>query len=95
MYISEQQPAIGLYEFVYVKEIKRNYEHLIEIRFSASGGKRLEEITNGRVGQKILIVFDGRVYSAPVVTDKVSGGVVQLSGLDAEEIKQLLDVLTK
>ncbi len=39
----------------------------IDFRLNSEGAKRFGEITRNNVGQRLAIVLDGELYSAPVI----------------------------
>ncbi len=52
------------------------------------------QVTGANVGKYIAIVLDNRVYSAPVVNQKITGGNSQISGnFDIREAQDLANVL--
>ena len=52
------------------------------------------QVTGANIGKYIAIVLDNRVYSAPVVNQKISGGNSQISGnFDIREAQDLANVL--
>ena len=53
---------------------------LIEITFNDRGRKQFAGITRERVGQRLAIIIDGRLYCAPVIRDEISGGKAEISG---------------
>ncbi len=58
------------------------------------GGQKFAKATAGHIGRQLAIVWDGRVISAPVIRDAITGRRVNVDGhfKDAEAI-QLLDLL--
>ncbi|MFC1834413.1 preprotein translocase subunit SecD, partial [Thermodesulfobacteriota bacterium] len=53
----------------------------VTITFSEKGAKLFEKITGDHAGKRLAIVFDGRVFSAPVIKEKVSGGKAIIQGV--------------
>ena len=49
-------------------------------RFDEAGARRFAEITTQNVGRPFAIVLDGRILSAPVIREPITGGAGQISG---------------
>jgi len=67
---------------------------IISIEFDGEGGKQFAQITQESVGQPLAIVLDGKVLSAPVVQEPITGGKAQITGnrsvQEAQKIALLL-----
>ncbi|MDD5693460.1 MAG: protein translocase subunit SecD [Patescibacteria group bacterium] len=62
----------------------------ISLEFSSDGAKKFEEITGRNVGKPIAIVLDGKIISAPNVSEKITGGNAQITGeFDIKEANAL------
>jgi preprotein translocase subunit SecD len=69
-------------------------EPYVLISFNSEGAKRFEEITGENVGKRLAIILDEKVFSAPVIREKISGGVATIEGrFTIEEAKELAAVL--
>ena len=55
-------------------------EWVVNFSFDAAGARRFAEITTRQVGQPFAIVLDGKVISAPVIREPITGGQGQISG---------------
>jgi SecD/SecF fusion protein len=53
---------------------------IVTFRFDNIGAKRFAEITRTHVGEPFAIVLDGKVISAPVIQQPITGGSGQISG---------------
>jgi preprotein translocase subunit SecD len=65
----------------------------VVIKLTQDGAHAFQEFTTGLVGERIAIVSDGVVVSAPTVQEPITSGVVQagnLSKADAEELARRL-----
>jgi preprotein translocase subunit SecD len=72
----------------------RYNEPYVSIRFDEAGAKLFEEITGRHVQDRMAIILDGNVYSAPVIREKIAGGSAQITGaFTMEEAKDLAIVL--
>lgn len=64
------------------------------INFNSTGARRFEELTGESVGKRMAIVLDGKVYSAPVIQEKIRGGRASITGsFTTEEAHDLAIVL--
>ena len=50
----------------------------IFINFTDSGAKRLAEVTSKHIGDRLAIVIDGKLYSAPRIYTPITGGQAHL-----------------
>jgi len=55
-------------------------EWVVNFSFDAAGAKRFADITTRNVGKPFAIVLDGKVISAPVIREPITGGQGQISG---------------
>ncbi|MFP4528417.1 MAG: protein translocase subunit SecD [Candidatus Kapaibacterium sp.] len=62
---------------------------------NAEGAERWARITGANIKKRIAIVLDGRVYSAPTVQDKISGGSSQITGMADVQEARLLEIVLK
>ncbi len=75
-------------------DTQRGGEPYVSISFNAQGAKIFEKQTAAHVQERMAIVLDGNVYSAPVIREKIPGGSAQISGaFTLEEAKDLTIVL--
>lgn len=66
----------------------------VGIRFNSRGARLFDQLTAAHVGQRLAIVLDDIVYSAPVIRERISGGVAQITGnFSEDEAKDLAIVL--
>ena len=67
---------------------------VVNFRFDTTGGRQFGNATKESVGQRLAIVLDGRVISAPVVREPILGGNGQISGsFNAESASELAILL--
>jgi protocatechuate 3,4-dioxygenase beta subunit len=62
----------------------------VAIRFNAGGAARFAEITGANTGQRLAILFDGKLLSTPVIRSRISGGQAVISGNYTREQAQAL-----
>ena len=69
-------------------------EPYVSINFNRQGGRKFAQVTGEHVGERLAIVLDNVVYSAPVIREKIEGGRAQVSGsFTTEEAHDLAIVL--
>jgi len=65
-------------------------EPYVSIDFDKKGGRDFERITEANVKKRLAIVLDNKVYSAPVIQEKISGGKARITGnFTMEEARDL------
>lgn len=52
----------------------------VSIEFDKKGGRIFEDITEQNVKKRLAIILDDKVYSAPVIQEKISGGSARITG---------------
>ncbi len=52
----------------------------VTMSFNARGARIFERVTGESVGRRMAIVLDGKVYSAPVIRERIGGGKASISG---------------
>ncbi|MFH2045604.1 MAG: protein translocase subunit SecD [Pseudomonadota bacterium] len=66
----------------------------VAINFDNKGAKAFERITEENVKKRLAIVLDNKIYSAPVIQEKISGGRAQITGsFTPEEARDLAIIL--
>lgn len=68
---------------------------VVLMEMNSDGAERWAQITGANIGKRIAIVLDGRVYSAPVVQNKIPNGSSQITGSGSPEEANLLAVVLK
>jgi preprotein translocase subunit SecD len=53
---------------------------VVSFKFDANGGRRFGDVTKANVGKPFAIVLDGKVISAPVIREAITGGAGIISG---------------
>jgi preprotein translocase subunit SecD len=83
----------------YIQDARvRPADHLqgasVELILNASGARLFEQITAANVKRRLAIVLDNRVYSAPVIQERIGGGRASITGsFDIKEARDLAIVL--
>ena len=52
----------------------------VTMSFNTRGARIFERVTGESVGRRMAIVLDGKVYSAPVIRERIGGGKASISG---------------
>jgi preprotein translocase subunit SecD len=66
----------------------------VELILNSSGARLFEQITAANVKRRLAIVLDNRVYSAPVIQERIAGGRASITGnFDIKEARDLAIVL--
>ena len=66
----------------------------VSMEMTSKAGTQWAQVTGRNIGKYIAVVLDERVYSAPVVNQKISGGNSQITGnFDIREANDLANVL--
>ncbi len=66
----------------------------VSMQMNPEGARAWRKLTGANIKNRIAIVLDGLVYSAPVVNDEIGGGNSQISGnFTIEEAQDLANIL--
>ncbi|HQI01416.1 MAG TPA: protein translocase subunit SecD [Deltaproteobacteria bacterium] len=69
-------------------------EPYVAISFNREGARIFEQVTSENVGKRLAIILDGKVYSAPVIREAITGGKAVIEGrFTMEEASDLAIVL--
>ncbi|MFC1857705.1 protein translocase subunit SecD [Thermodesulfobacteriota bacterium] len=69
-------------------------EPYVSLDFDRKGARLFEKITEENVKKRLAIVLDKKVYSAPVIQEKISGGTARITGnFTTDEARDLAIVL--
>jgi len=58
----------------------QNNRPVINFSLNSEGAQIFGDFTGKSVGKRLAIVLDGKVYSAPVINERIGGGAGQISG---------------
>lgn len=59
--------------------------YVVSLTFTEQGTKDFATATTNNVGKRIAIIYDGQVYSNPVVREAITGGQCQIDGMSSYE----------
>jgi preprotein translocase subunit SecD len=66
----------------------------VELILNPAGARLFEQITAANVKRRLAIVLDNRVYSAPVIQERIAGGRASITGnFDLKEARDLAIIL--
>ncbi|HXG52140.1 MAG TPA: protein translocase subunit SecD [candidate division Zixibacteria bacterium] len=66
----------------------------VELILNSTGARLFEQITAANVKRRLAIILDNRVYSAPVIQERIGGGRASITGnFDIKEARDLAIVL--
>lgn len=66
----------------------------VTIKLTERGKQRMDELTRNSIGGRLAIVVNGKPLIAPVITSRVPGGIVQISGdFTLEEAERIADTI--
>jgi preprotein translocase subunit SecD len=82
-----------------LEDAKTGFDNLgrpvVTLEFDKEGARQFDEATATNVGRRIAIVLDGKVISAPVVQERISGGSAQISGSFTTDEAQRLAIMLR
>jgi preprotein translocase subunit SecD len=93
--VKKQSMLTGAYLVDAKVQIDSQYnEPYVSIKFDKKGARIFERITGENVKKRLAIVLDNKVYSAPVIQEKIAGGEARITGnFTMEEAHDLAIVL--
>ncbi len=53
---------------------------MVSLNFNSRGARIFDRVTGENAGRRMAIVLDGKIYSAPVIRERISGGRASISG---------------
>ncbi len=69
-------------------------EPYVSVAFDSRGARQFAELTTRNVGKRLAIILDGKVQSAPVIQEPITGGEARITGdFTMEEARDLAVVL--
>ncbi|MBM2817123.1 MAG: secD [Ignavibacteria bacterium] len=72
-----------------------NNQPMVLMSMNSDGSERWARITGANLQKRIAIVLDERIYSAPTVQSKITGGNSQITGMANTEEAHLLEIVLK
>lgn len=68
---------------------------IVNMEMDAEGAVEWARITGANINKRIAIMLDGKVFSAPVVRNKITGGRSQIEGMANLDEAKLLEIVLK
>lgn len=76
------------------QDFDMNGSPAVSMTMNSEGARAWERLTANNIGERIAIVLDDYVYSAPVVQGEIAGGTSSITGnFSVEEAKDLANIL--
>ena len=63
---------------------------MVDLTFTDDGKTVFADATTKNVGKRIAIIYDGKIYSNPVVNEPITQGQCQISGMTSYEEAETL-----
>jgi len=57
----------------------------IEIKFTARGQQGFAEVTGQNIGDRLAIIIDGQVITAPRINTEISDGIAEITGVFSKQ----------
>ncbi len=68
----------------YIQDAYVNFDQFnhayVGLTFNSSGARRFEQLTSEHTGQRMAIVLDGKIHSAPTIQERIGGGRASITG---------------
>ncbi len=81
-----QSTALTGEHFVHAEVLLDNfYQPYVSIQFDSEGADLFEQLTERNIGKSIAIFVGGELISAPRVSEKIAGGIAQITGQFTQE----------
>ncbi|MFC1834412.1 protein translocase subunit SecD [Thermodesulfobacteriota bacterium] len=75
-------------------QVDRTGRPYVSMDFNSRGAELFDRVTRDNVGKRLAIILDKRIYSAPVIKSRISGGSAIIEGrFSPEEARDLVIVL--
>jgi SecD/SecF fusion protein len=68
---------------------------MVMMDMNSDGAERWARITGANIKKQVAVVLDGRVYTAPTVQNKITGGRSQITGSSTIDEARLLEIVLK
>ncbi len=93
--ILDSEPLMGGEDITNARPAFNEFgQSYVGLEFNRRGANTFERITGENIKKRMAIVLDGKVYSAPVIQDRIGGGKASITGsFTTEEAQDLAIVL--
>ena len=90
----KRRPELGGQDVSTARAIYQQRGWEIDLHFTKAGAETFARVTRENINQRLAIVLDNEVISAPVIQSEIPGGNAQITGsFTAEEAQQLASAL--
>lgn len=79
-YVITRKPVVGGENLVDAQPSFQNGEAVVSFKFNSLGGKKFGEVTKDNIGERLAIVLDNEVISAPTIQSAIMGGSGVITG---------------
>lgn len=79
-YVISRKPAVGGENLVDAQAVFQDNEPVVSFKFNTIGGKKFAEVTKNNIGERLAIVLDNEVISAPTIQGAIPGGSGVITG---------------
>lgn len=79
-YVITRKPVVGGENLVDAQPSFQNGEAIVSFKFNSLGGKKFGEVTKNNIGERLAIVLDNEVISAPTIQSAIMGGSGIITG---------------
>ena len=79
-YFVTRKPVVGGENLTDAQATFQNGEAVVSFRFNSLGGKKFGEATRDNIGERLAIVLDNEVISAPTIQSAIMGGSGVITG---------------
>ncbi len=67
----------------------------VSLKFNNQGGRKFDRLTKENVKKRFAILLEGKVQSAPVIQERISGGTAQITGAFTSKDAQNLAIVLR
>ena len=79
-YVITRKPVVGGENLVDAQPSFQEGQAVVSFRFNSLGGKKFGEVTKDNIGERLAIVLDNEVISAPTIQSAIMGGSGVITG---------------
>lgn len=76
-------------------QIGQNNQAMVALEFNDEGGKKFADLTARSIGKQIAIALDGKILTAPMVNEAITGGRAVITGSRTMEEAEHLAILLR
>lgn len=76
-------------------QIGQNNQAMVGLEFNDEGGKKFADLTARSIGKQIAIALDGKILTAPMVNEAITGGRAVITGSRTMEEAEHLAILLR